>query len=135
MPYIPGRGHTLLIPSGTSNDPDKKHLFVIVTECSQDGGHLLVNFSTIREGVYFDPACIVEPGEHPFITVRSYIEYRLARRDMAIHLQRCVDGWLFQKKDDCDQALLNKISAGVAQSIHISKSMRAYYESVVNSKN
>lgn len=33
---------TLLIPSGPTHDPDKKHLFVVCTDVCAEGRHLLV---------------------------------------------------------------------------------------------
>lgn len=33
---------TLLIPSGPTHDPDKKHLFVVCTDACAEGRHLLV---------------------------------------------------------------------------------------------
>jgi hypothetical protein len=60
--YIPCKGHTLLIPSGSSSSPDKKHLF-------------LASASTIRAGIAYDATCEIAPGEHPFIQAASYILY------------------------------------------------------------
>ncbi|MNJ60524.1 hypothetical protein D3C77_562640 [compost metagenome] len=37
---------------------------------------LVVNFSTVQQGAYHDPACIVQAGCHPFITHESYVLYR-----------------------------------------------------------
>jgi hypothetical protein len=130
MAYVPNCGGTLLIPSGTFNSPDQMHLFVIVTEKCAENRHLLVNISTIRDGVHFDPACIVEAGEHPFVTDRSYVVYRLARIDHAAHLSKCVDGWTFRPKENVTQELLNRICDGVLRSEFIGRADRAYYRKV-----
>src|SRR5215475_8271311 len=108
MPYVPYRGGTLLIPSGTADSPDQNHPFVIITNKCDANRHLLVNVSTIREGVHFDPACTIEAG--------SYVVYRLARTDHVDHLGRMVDGWIFKKKQDASAGLLEKICDGVLQS-------------------
>ena len=130
MPYVPARGHTLLIPSGTSNNPDQNHLFVIITERCPANRHLLVNLTSIRPGVHHDPACIVEIGEHPFVTSQSYIVYRLARTDHAAHLTRCVDGWIFRQREDVPQDLLQRICDGVLQSEFIKRADRSYFRQV-----
>ncbi len=130
MPYEPARGHTLLIPSGTNQDPEKKHLFVLITDRCAAGSHMLVSLSTIREGVFHDPACVVDVGEHPFVKAQSFIEYRMARMDTAIHLQRCVDGWTFLPKENVSRELLEKICGGLQVSEHITKSMLNYYNCV-----
>jgi len=130
MPYAPRRGHTLLIPSGTASSPDQMHLFVIITERCDANRHLLVNLSTIRKGVHFDPACIVEVGQHPFVTARSYIAYRLARTDHAAHLTKCVDGWTFHQREDVSPQLLARICDGVLQSEFIKRADRRYFREV-----
>lgn len=130
MPYISARGHTLLIPSGTANNPDQSHLFVVITDRCPANRHLLVNLTTIRAGIHHDPACIVEAGEHPFATERSYIAYRLARTDHAGHLMRCVDGWTFRQKENVSPELLQRICEGVLRSEFIKRADRTYFRQV-----
>ena len=127
MPYIPKRGHALLIPSGTASSPDQKHLFVVITERCSANRHLLVNVTTIKDGVHFDPACIIEIGEHDFIMARSYVVYRLARTDHTDHLSRMVDGWTFHRKNDVSETLLTRICDGVLNSEFIRRSDRDYF--------
>jgi hypothetical protein len=67
MLYQPAKKGTLLIPSGTYDNPEKKHLFVILTEASPAGDHLLVSISSIKHEVRHDPACEISVGEHRFI--------------------------------------------------------------------
>lgn len=130
MPYIPYRGSALLIPSGTSNSPDQKHLFVVITDKCPANRHLLVNISTIKDGAHFDPACIVEAGQHSFVTARSYVVYRLARTDHVDHLAKKVDGWVFRQKEDVSAELLDRMCDGVLQSDFIRRTDRAYFRQV-----
>lgn len=76
--YAPQAGHALLVPSG----PDK-HLFFVL--CDPRVIHvfgsaqrvILVNMSTIK-GELYDPACVLEPGCHPFVKNDSFMAYRYA---------------------------------------------------------
>lgn len=60
-----------------------EHLHVVMNDpvhCGElnDMSVLVVNFSTVQQGSYHDPACIVQAGCHPFITHQSYVHYRFA---------------------------------------------------------
>ena len=118
-------GGTLLIPSGPGNT---KHLHIILTDKCDDGQHLLVGLSSIKPGRPYDDACEVEVGDHRFVSKRSYVEYRLTKRDRASHLSKCVKGWTFTPHDDVTDALLNRICDGLLISKFISQGMRRYYQ-------
>jgi hypothetical protein len=125
MPYAVAKKATLLMPSG----PDEgQHLYVIMTNPCDEGQSLLVSLSSIKEGRFHDPACIIEVGEHPFVTKRSYVEYRLSRIIRCDHITKCVDGWTFTPKADVSDDLYAKIAAGIGASEFSSKLTIKYYE-------
>jgi hypothetical protein len=127
MAYVVARGNTLLIPSGTPREPDKKHLFVVLTDECKDGFHLLVSISTIRPNVFHDPACIIKAGEHPFIAMDSYAAYRLSQTTGAAHIVKCVDGWLYMKKEPASDVLLQRLCDGVETSQFAPARIQNYY--------
>jgi hypothetical protein len=131
MPYEPARAKTLLIPSGTERDPNKKHLFVILTDACRDGQHLLVSLSRVKEGVHYDTACVFEPGEHAFVRERSFAAYRLARIESAQHLIRCVDSWYFTPKEDMPLPLLQRMCDGLERSEFIAQRIVTYYRNAI----
>jgi hypothetical protein len=130
MPYEPARGKTLLIPSGTQNDPNKRHLFVILTDVCAAGQHLLVSLSRIKDGVHFDPACVFEPGEHRFVRDRSFAAYRLARIEPTEKLVRHVEAWDFTPKDDMPAQLVDRMRAGLEVSEFIASRIFKYYQAL-----
>lgn len=130
MAYAPVRGDALLIPSGPPHDPDRRHLFVVATDACADADHLLIGISTIRPGIYHDPACVLAAGSHPFITAPSYVEYRYARRDSARHIGNCVDRGLFVLREPLEAGALRLICDGVEVTAHISRGLRSYYRRV-----
>jgi len=108
---------TFIIPSG-----GKDHLFVILTSKCNEGHHLLVNFSSIYEGVFHDDSCVVNEGEHPFIKQPSYIVYRQARIDKATHLIKC-----FKPKEPVSDELFKRICEGLLLSTHTPKRVKLYF--------
>jgi hypothetical protein len=126
MVYQPARGHTLLIPSGPQGDADRKHLFVIVTNECKDKQHLIVPISSVKPGIYHDPTCVLDPGAHPFITVQSYALYRRSETILSSLLTKCVDGWLYLKKEDATADLVDRILAGVLESEFSPERIRTY---------
>lgn len=72
------RKGTLLILSGPVD-----HLHIVMNDPVYSHEHgweavLAVNISSIKEGIYFDPSCIVHPGQHPFVNRDSWVVYREA---------------------------------------------------------
>lgn len=123
MPYTPRVKDTLLIPSGQGN-----HLHVVVTPECPYGHHLLVSFSTVRGGRAPDPTCIVQPGEHRFIKVESYIAYHLARIIDAVHLKKCADGGLFKPDDPIGDGLFDRIFQGFRVSRFVKRRILNYLD-------
>lgn len=57
------------------------HLHVVMNDpvfCNEIGDMsvLVVNISSVQNGAFHDPACILQPGCHPFITRASWVVYR-----------------------------------------------------------
>lgn len=111
-------GSSLLVPSG----PAGLHLFVIALGPAVLDGYgpapqvLMASATTLRDGIPFDSACVLEPGDHPFIQHRSYIAYRYARVDSAAHVEHMVTSQVWLPKEPCDPQLIERIVSGVRQS-------------------
>ncbi len=75
-PYMPYRRGTVLAPVGRCN-----HLHIICNDPVHYPIHgcdsiLVVNISSIYPPpAYCDPACILQPGDHPFVLHNSYVYY------------------------------------------------------------
>ncbi|AUM67528.1 hypothetical protein C0J56_00455 [Pseudomonas fluorescens] len=58
-----------------------QHLHVVMNDpvhCDEinEMSVLVVNFSSVQLGAFYDPACVLQPGCHPFITRESWVVYR-----------------------------------------------------------
>lgn len=125
------RGRCMLIPSGSG---DNKHLFTIIIEplvLPQTGRKpivILVNFTSIRDDIPYDDACIIQAGEHPFIQHKSYISYRNARIDSVAHIENLLEKGVFIEKEPCSQKLLEKILQGALKSKRIPREFKRIIE-------
>lgn len=108
-------GATLLIPSG----PAGNHLFVVLCDPVVLPGYgpnpcvVLVNVSTLREGIPHDATCILQAGCHPFVVAESYVRYRDARIYGDSELTERVAQGLFVPHQPMVQAVFASIRAGL----------------------
>ena len=106
------------MPSGADGD----HLYVVLNEpkAFADYGSqpcvVLVNVSTIRQGVRHDETCVLDTGSHPFIKQDSYVVYRSARIERVSHVQRLVQQGLFKPHTAFEEGLLALIKVGLRSS-------------------
>lgn len=127
MAYEAGRGKTLLVPSGTTRNPDKKHLFVVATDASNNNQHLLVPICSIVANRYHDPACKLGAGEHPFLRRDSYTAYNLCTVKHASQITKLVDSWFYRQKEDMPAHVLDKICRGIEISQFIPRYAKNYF--------
>lgn len=112
------QGATLRMPSG----PDGDHLFVVLNDPKVFPNYgsnpqvLLVNLSTVRQGVHFDATCLLQPGCHPFVKVESYVLYRSARVEPEAHVLALVQKGLFTPQDPMPVAIVGDIRSGLIAS-------------------
>lgn len=125
-------GDCLLVPSGPGG---KQHLFTVTLGPCHFAGHaqpphvLLLSVTSIRQGVPPDDACLLQPGEHPFITRPSYIYYREPRIEPVSHVQNMIAQVVWQPKPPCSPQLLARIVAG----LHKSKRMPRHILNLLSS--
>lgn len=130
--FVPFKRATLLIPSGPEHDPDRKHLFVLLTDPIESPDFLgkqvlLVNIATVPDRLPYDATCIIQPAEHRFIKHESYVFYAKARIEAANALLRGVKSGQLIPHDIMDHALVQRISDGLYQSPHTSPKILRFY--------
>lgn len=131
--FLPYPGATLLIPSGPEHDPDRMHLFVVLTNPFDDRGDgvqrvLLVSLSTVHDHKNHDPACVLEAGEHRFVKHESFVVYRKARIEEANKLTEGVRKNIFQPNERVNDEILLKIRQGLESSEHTTPRILKFYE-------
>lgn len=125
------RRATVLVPSGTQEQPDLKHLFILLNNPVHAARLvLLVSISTIREGRYFDPACRLFDGDHPFISRQSYVVYQKARIEEASKLERGVQAKILVPRDPFSGEIFARVCEGVLTSKHTESAIKAFFEPI-----
>lgn len=121
MAWVPTQKGTLLIPSGTSHDPERKHLFVI---CALTQDEALLATITSWTNDLCDDACILDAGAHPFIIAKSYILYRKCRIEKCQTLATGVKNSVLIPRDAFSDAPFKRICEGIGKSKQISWKIR-----------
>jgi len=122
-------GACLMIPSG----PTGEHLFTVVLGSEVVDGYgtepqvLMVSFTSIKDDAPYDNACEVSPGEHPFITRRSYVYYREPRLEAASKVEAMVGKGIWRASTPCNAELTRKILTG----FRLSKRLPRYFNKLL----
>lgn len=114
--FLPLRRATLLIPSGPATDPDRLHLFILLTNAQPDDSMLLVSVSTVQANLPHDQTCLLYRGDHPFIRRDSFVVYSKARIELRAKLIRGVNSGFFESRESLDEAIFARVCHGVASS-------------------
>jgi hypothetical protein len=128
MPFQPLKKKTLLMPSGPQADPDRKHLWVILTDACLMEAHLLVSICTLRADRFHDPACILNPGDHRRIKDPSWVEYRRSRTMHSYALVNGASAWLYHPDDPISDPVFERICEGLLTSEHTPIRFKRYFD-------
>lgn len=129
MPFQPLKKATLLMPSGPPDDPDRLHLWVILTDpCAAHDANLVVDICTLRDGRFHDPACLIQQGEHRRIKHTSWVGYHRCKAVHSSTLKKGAAAWLYHPDEPVSDVLFDRICAGILDSDHTAVRMRRYFE-------
>jgi len=129
--FIVTRRATVLVPSGTEEQPDLKHLFILLNDPISDQKLvLMVSISTIRPKRFHDSCCLLGPGDHPFIRTASFVLYSKARIESVQTLEEGVRRQLLVPKEPMDSAVFARICEGVLNSRHTPKEIKLFFEPI-----
>ena len=125
MPFGVVKKGTILIPSGTSCDAGKMHLFVVCTDACVNGLHLLVPVTSWTNDLC-DATCKLAKGEHPFLTHASYILYRKARIEAATDLIYGVEQKTLSPHEMMNGQTFLRIANGICRSSQTPRKIKIY---------
>ncbi len=121
-------GATLLMPSGNEGD----HLYVVLNDPRAFEGRgqqfwvVLVNLSSVREGVAHDATCVLDAGDHVFVKRPSFVFYRNARVEPQNHVLRLVEQGVFNPHVPVSAELLQRIKTGLFDSPHTKREFKRF---------
>jgi hypothetical protein len=131
--FQPIRRATLLYPSGPAHDPNRLHLYVLLTDPIADPLNsckvcsLLVGISSIYPDAYHDPTCILRLGDHPFLVRDSFVFYADAMVKETDKIVRGVEQGAFIARSLMESSIVNIISNGILLSNHTSPKVKRFY--------
>lgn len=126
MIFYPFRRATLLVPSGPAHDPERKHLFIILTDrCPEEDTVLMVDVCRIKDA-YHDSTCTLNVGDHEFIRQPSFVNYRRARIEAANALIIGVERQVMVPKGTIAEDIFARICYGLLQSRHCAPKFQNY---------
>jgi len=118
--FLPLKRATVLAPSGPDSDPERKHLFVVLTNPTdvdkETKALLMVPLSSIKQGLPYDASCVLHPGDHPFVKRESFVDYRRARIEDVKKILRGVKDDKLIPQEPIDAAIFARICQGLVRS-------------------
>jgi hypothetical protein len=103
------------------------HLFVVLTNQCDSKQHLLASISSVKEGRWHDPTCVLEEDAHPWLGHQSYVLYQRPQQLTHAGIIKCVKSGLYIPKENCNEAVLKKICAGVNDSAMTPRWAKEYF--------
>ena len=97
---------------------------------SKDGTCLCVMLSSVKQNRVHDPACILDKGDHDFITKQTYAVYRLAEQEILAHITNMVAKKYYFLKADMSENIFAKVVAGLHASNNTRPRIIKYAKSV-----
>ncbi len=103
----------------TPRAPTKdRHLWIIASEPSADPEHvLIVNVTTYEPGK--DDSCVLEAGEHPFITHKSCVRYAGANVTSLAKIRKAITDGLVETHSPVRPDILAAVRDGAARSPYL----------------
>lgn len=109
----------MLIPTPKPDNPELKHLFIILTK-PVNGKIAMVNLSSCKNNFY-DKSCVLNSNDHKFIKAKSYIAYQYATIIETNKLQSMA------VYDMVNDAVFKKICAGLLASKRTKPEVKTFY--------
>lgn len=126
--YSIARKGTILMPSGSTD-----HLHFICSDsifypASGKECVLVVNISSIKPNLGYDASCVLNIGDHPFVTKPSYVYYLKADILGTDNIERNVADGSFSAHVDCNDETFARIMKGFDISDDIKPKPYRFYE-------
>jgi hypothetical protein len=117
---------TLLIPSGPSHDPDRRHMFVVCNDTDAGGLNLIVPVTSWTNNLC-DATCRLDAHEHGYLRHASYVLYRNARIEPAKALLDGLASKVFTPHDPVNGQVFLKVKNGVCRSPQTPRKIKVYF--------
>lgn len=120
------RAGTLLIPSGPSNDPNRKHLHVVCNDTDANGLNLIVPVATWTNDLC-DPTCHLLAHDHDFLRHKSWVVYRNAAIVEAVRLETGINERIVIRHADMNNSAFLRVKNGICRSLSTPRKIKKYF--------
>lgn len=107
--------------------PDKKHYHFVVSDVVDSNMLVLVFMSTIKDGIDYDDACVLSPGEMDFIVSDSYIVYEHVYFADNDDFENRINIGAVKYKGHASDAIMRRIKQGASESRRIRPAFIKYF--------
>ena len=116
-------GDTFLYPFPT------EHLWIVLTNPDPGGLILIVNITTAYsdDKDRVDSTVDLNPGDHPFVSDRSYVYYRAAMTKTVGELEAAEHAGRLKRHACCSESILKLVRSGIGASRHCTKAIKKFY--------
>jgi len=129
--FIVTRRATVLVPSGTPERPDLKHLYILLNDPSgKEKLVLIVSISTVYPDRYYDPTCLLWAGDHSFIRTKSFVMYSMARLETVKTLENGVAKRELVPKEPMSAEVFARICQGVLDSKRTPAGLKQFFKPI-----
>ena len=109
-------------------DTGGTHLYFIISDPDPDSAVLVVNMTSCKGFRYEDKSCLLNPGDHPKITIPHYITYSRAKDITSFDLlQMHMNGKIEFAQPDISLQLLERIQDGARKSRGLAGKFRKFF--------
>jgi hypothetical protein len=115
----------LLVPSGPSHDPDRKHLHIVCCDPDGDGNVVIVGITTYTNDLC-DQTCRLQAHEHPWLNHESYVLYRSAQIITAAALQGGINNGEIATRADMNAQVFLRVRNGLCNSPHTKRKVKRF---------
>jgi len=131
--FVPYRRATLLMPSASAQDSDRKHFFIVLTDPAKildynEKHSLLVGVFSVTTELPHDPACELHAGDHAFIRHKSFVHYARARIEPSQGILNGVKKGLLVPKDMLVEEIFARVCKGLVESRFTPPKIVSFYE-------
>ena len=124
MPFV--AGCAFHVPTSDGG----KHVFVVTCDPCDVKGHrpqscTLVNLSTVKASPH-DSTCVLDPGCHPSVVVKSFAVYKMATVQAVAELESLVRSGVYKPTQPFDTAIVARLAAGMMASPHTRNSVKEF---------
>lgn len=105
----------------------KFHLSVILNDPNELDEMLIVPISSIKQGSEFDPVCVIEEDEHPWLSRKSFAIYKYAY-PKTVPVLRNISELDIVVQEDASDELIDKLIQGALDSKTIKPKLRRFAE-------